>query len=466
MCTPSQADAPTPNDEMRMGKAEAVAAVDELQATDRHHIASLEKTWPYDALSAPRHSQMRGRVPQRDVGCAGVLSRNGARRKCGQNHGQREQARGHEPDATFGPVAVERLLLKRLWIPLLAGVSALALAACGSSSHGSATSLLKETFGGNHTVNSGNLNFSVTVDPTGSSTLTTPITLSFGGPFQSQGQGKLPKSNFNVSISADGKSGTLGILSTGTAGFVTLQGVSYQLPASTFQKLESSFAGLTSSSGGGSGSGTLSRLGIHPLSWLTNPSVVGNETVGGTQTTHIRAGVNVAALLVDINTLLQKASSLGASSAASGITTISPTSRQKIASEVKNPTFDVWTGTSDKTIRRLAISLTVPVTGQISSLLGGMRTAQIGLSMQYSNLNQPQTITAPTTIRPFSEFQAKLQSLLSTVQGLGAGSTSGGTSSPSSGGSSSQVQSYSQCILNAHNDIAKMQRCASLINGG
>ncbi len=34
--------------------------------------------------------------------------------------------------------------------------------------------------------------------------LTDPITLSFGGPFQSRGTGKLPASNFNISISALG----------------------------------------------------------------------------------------------------------------------------------------------------------------------------------------------------------------------------------------------------------------------
>jgi hypothetical protein len=344
----------------------------------------------------------------------------------------------------------------------LALLSALLLAACGGGSNQSATSLLKQTFSGNHTVNSGSLTFNITVDPSGSSVLTTPVTLSFGGPFQSQGQGKLPKSNFNVSISADGKTGSLGILSTGTAGFVTLQGVAYKLPPATFQKLESSFSGL----GGGSGGGTLSKLGVHPLDWLTNPSVVGSETVAGAQTTHIRAGVNVAALLADVNTLLQKAASLGASATGSTPSTISPATRQKIASSVKNPTFDVWTGKSDNTVRRLAIQLTVPVTGQLSTQLGGLRTAQIGLSMQYANLNQPQTITAPSTVRPFSEFQSKMQTLLSALQGAVGGSASGSTGSTGSSGSSSQVQSYSQCIINAHNDVAKMQRCASLINGG
>ncbi len=352
---------------------------------------------------------------------------------------------------------------------VLAGTLAcLALVACGSSSSSQdATSLLRQTFGGKHTVTSGNLNFTITVNPSGSSTLTTPLSLSFGGPFQSLGQGKLPASNFTVSFTAQGRTGSLGILSTGTAGYVTLQGTSYQLPAATFQRLESSFAQLATSAGSGGGSGALSKLGIDPLHWLTNPSVVGNDNVGGTSTTHIRAGINVAALLTDLNTFLQKASTLGVSGASKISSSISPSTRQRIASEVKNPTFEVWTGASDKTIRKLALDLTVPVTGQFSTLLGGLRSAAISVTMQYANLNQPQTITAPTAVRPFSEFSARLQGLLAALRGaVGGGSTGTGSSGSGSSSTSPAIQSYTQCITAASGDVAKMQKCASLLGAG
>ena len=62
----------------------------------------------------------------------------------------------------------------------------------------------------------------------------------------------------------------------------------------------------------------------------------------------------------------------------------------------------MWTGNSDHTIRRLTITLTLPVTGKASSQLGGMTSADIDLTMQYSDLNQPQTITAPTSVKPFT----------------------------------------------------------------
>ncbi len=361
-----------------------------------------------------------------------------------------------------------------LIVVVLAGI---VLAACGSSSDssgGSPSTLLNQTFTGTHKVTSGILNLTLTVDPSGSSTLSGPITLSFGGPFQTRGTGKLPASNFTVAASALGRTVSLGILSTGTNGYVSLQGTSYQMPQATFQKLESSFAQLASSGSTTQGSGTLAKLGIHPLRWLTHPTIVGTENVGGAQTTHIHAGISVPALLTDLNTFVEKASSTGVSGTGALKSGISPAERQKIAAAIRNPSFDVWTGTSDKTIRRLTIGLTLPVTGSLSSQLGGIKSADIGLTVQYAELNQPQTITAPTTVRPYSEFQSKVSGFIQELQGaasgvLGSGSsTSGGgsTSSGSGSGSSSNVTKYSQCIQQANGDVAKMQKCSSLLGSG
>jgi hypothetical protein len=376
-------------------------------------------------------------------------------------------------------------MLRLMWALMAILAACLALAACGGGSSGDAAALLRQTFSGSHKVSSGKLNVAVTVDPSGSSTLKNPITLTFGGPFQSLGTGKLPQSNFNVSLSAGGNAGTLGILSTGTNGYVTFQGQSYQLPQAAFRKLESSFSQVASSPGSGGGSNILSKLGIQPLRWLQNPTIVANETVGGSSTTHIRATINVTALLGDFNTFLGRAASLGVSGASSFPHGISAASQSKIASTVKNPRFDVWTGTSDKTIRRLQINLTLPVTGQISTLLGGLRSADIGLSMEYDNLNQPQSITAPTSVQPYSQFQSKLRTfeqgiqsaITSQLPGLSQGTTpgsatpttpgsSGSATSPSGSGSAANTQAYSQCIQAAGGDITKMQQCAPLLNSG
>jgi hypothetical protein len=347
-------------------------------------------------------------------------------------------------------------------------VAALALAACGSSStgssgsSGSAQSLLKQTFASGKPVKSGVLGITFTLNPSGSSTLSTPVSLSVSGPFQSRGTGHLPQSNFTVAISALGRKGQLGIISTGTSGYVTLQGAAYQLPTADFQRLESGFSSVGGSSQGGGG---LSALGINPQNWLSNPSVVGSDTIGGADTTHIRAGVNVTALLADINTLLGKASSSTGTKLPSSIP---QATQQKIAAAIKNATVDVWTGKSDKVLRKLSLNLNVPVTGRLSSLAGGMTGAGIGFTLQYSDVNQPQTIAAPSNVQPYSQFTTKLRSLLTGIEGSvggGALGAAGATGSSGSAATASKITKYSQCIQSAGQDVVKMQKCASVLNG-
>lgn len=354
---------------------------------------------------------------------------------------------------------------------LSAIAAALALTACGSSSSGgsgssaSAQSLLKQTFASGRPVKSGVLGVSFTLNPSGSSTFTTPISFSINGPFQSRGAGQLPQSNFTIAISALGRKGELGIVSTGTGGYITLQGAAYQLPAADFQRLKSGFSSVGGSSTGGGG---LSTLGIHPQDWLTNASVVGSDNIGGTDTTHIRSGVNVTALLQDINTLLGKASNSTGTKVPSSIP---PATQQKIAAAIKNATVDIWTGKSDKVLRKMSLSVSVPVTGRLSTLAGGMTSAGIGFTLQYSNVNQPQTISAPTNVQPYAQFTAKLQSLLSGIEGSVGGGALGSTGSTGSGSSGStattdKIKKYSACIQSAGQDVLKMQKCASVLNGG
>lgn len=360
-----------------------------------------------------------------------------------------------------------RRVLLEVALALSVALAAGILAACGSSTP-NAAGLLQQTFGGTHKVDSGVVELSLTIHPSGSSTVKGPISLGFGGPFQSRGVGKLPRSDFSVRISAQGQTGALGIVSTGTAGYLTLGGVGYQLPQATFKKLESSFAEVASSpgSGSGSGSGTLAGLGIQPLRWLTNPTVVGTENVAGTETTHIHSGIDVPVFLSDLNTLLRKASTAGVSGASQLSKGISSSTRAQLAREVHNPSFDVWTGTSDRTLRKLSISLSLRVTGQTSTALGGVRAAQIGVTLQYARLNQPQTITAPANVRPFAEFESRAGALAQTLTGGLGGSTGGAGGSSAGDTAASGSQKYANCVRAAGSDLTKLQKCAPLLNGG
>ncbi|HET9105185.1 MAG TPA: hypothetical protein VFN55_17680 [Solirubrobacteraceae bacterium] len=354
----------------------------------------------------------------------------------------------------------------------LALVLAIAVGACGSSANSTsgsgsagAQALLTDTFSGSHAIKSGVLGFNLSVNPSGSSSIKGPITLSLTGPFQSRGAGKLPLSNLSIDINALGHHGQLGLVSTGSAGYITLKGAAYQLPSAEFEKLASSFTG-----GAGGSTGGLAKFGIKPLHWLTAPTIVGSDSVAGAPTTHIRAKLNVSALLSDVSTFLGKAAASGATGTAALPTSLSPATRQRIAAEIRNPTVDIWTGATDKTLRKLAVGLTIPVSGSASTLLGGLTSATIQFALQYSQLNQPQSVATPTNVKPFSEFQQQVQGIVGTIEGLGgaSGSSGAGTSTSGSAGGANPagVQKYSQCIQRAGGDVTKMQKCAPLLTSG
>jgi hypothetical protein len=366
--------------------------------------------------------------------------------------------------------AVRRTRKRRsLGAAVVVAFAAVLLSACGSSSGPSASNLLGQTFTGSHEISSGVVALSLSITPSGSSLLSGPVTLSFGGPFQSRGSGRLPESDFTASVSALGRNGSLGIISTGTSGYVTMSGTGYPLPPASFEKLESGFSGL-GGSGSHTGAGTLGGLGIDPLSWLQNATVVGSETVGGVATTHIHAGVDVDALLANLSTLLSKTSGVGVKGVGKLPASISPSQRTKLAAEIRNPSVDVWTGEGDKTLRKLEVQLTVPLSGRDARDLGGARSLRIDLTLLYSDLNQPQTISAPATIKPYSVLVAKLNALMSELRGVialgaaGGSGSSSSSSSSSSSGAAGAVGRYSLCVKAAAGNVAKLQKCASLLN--
>jgi hypothetical protein len=104
------------------------------------------------------------------------------------------------------------------------------------------------------------------------------------------------------------------------------------------------------------------------------------------------------------------------------------------------------------------IDATLPVHGSLSSQLGGLSSARIRLTIDYSHLGEPQTITAPANAQNFSALQSKIQGLAQGLAGSGLGSA--GSATP---GSSAKVSKYGKCVQKANGDVTKMQKCAALL---
>ena len=356
-------------------------------------------------------------------------------------------------------------------VALIAALAvATGLAACGSSSSagpgatgttGASSdprTLVKQSFQSTRDVKSGVVKFSLVVTPAGSALITTPLTLTFSGPFQARASGKPPESALTVAFSGLGQHGSAGVTTTASGAYITLQGSNYRLPATKYDKLVSS---LSNGSGGTPG---FSTLGIDPSTWLSNPQVVGTETVDGTTTEHVHSAVDVPALIASVNKLLVRESSVIQSSGGIPAPHISAPLARKAAAAIHDPTFDIYTGKDDSIPRRIVIAADVPVTGTISTQLGGLTSASVKITVDYTDLNQPQTIATPTNVKSYQALQTELQSIFQQLGsvlggGLGGASATNSTNSPSS----AQVAKYSTCVSAAQGDAVKTQRCAHLL---
>jgi hypothetical protein len=302
--------------------------------------------------------------------------------------------------------------------------------------------------------------------PSGSRTLTQPLGLSLSGPFTTAGAAMTPESDFTIAIFAQGHRGSLHLISAGGKGYITVSGQSYRMPASSFKNLDSGFGSLATTGGtSSSSSSALSKLGIRPLDWLQAPRIVGDATVGGDRTTVIRARVNATLLLSDLSKLLSTSGSrvVAGSAGATLPKSISAATQRQIASAIGTPTLTVWTGSRDRIVRRLTIAATIPVTGQARTVFGGMTAAHVTLDFRYGELNRPQKIVAPGRLSPYSAFRARVDTLLAEIEG-GIGSGNLGTTTTGSSGASPDRE-YTHCITAAKGDVAKMQKCASLLGG-
>jgi hypothetical protein len=340
------------------------------------------------------------------------------------------------------------------------------LAACGSSGGGGgsndAQTLLKQTFTGTHKIDSGKANLQLSVDAQtqGSSPLNGPIKVAVKGPFQSAGKDAIPKFDLAIDIGASGQSIQAGLTSTSDQLYVDFGGTAYQAPATLVAQLKQSFQRSAQQSTSSAGKLNLAGLGLDPMSWLSDASVAGKETVGGVETEHITAKLNVSALLDDVDKVLAKLGpDLGAAATKVAPRKIPAGTRKQIEDAVKSATVDVWTGADDKTLRKLALAL------DVQPASGSVKHVSLALSIELSDLNKPQTIKAPANPRPLSELLGQLQGLFGgALPGLGGGGSTPGGAQPTPGAAgSAQVQKYAQCLKDAGGDVTKAQACADLL---
>lgn len=341
--------------------------------------------------------------------------------------------------------------MRKLLLMLLVSALPLGLVAgCGGSDENEADSstdvnqLLEQTFAGGKQIESGKLDVSVRAE---GGDIESPIAAKLSGPFQSEGEKRLPRVALTASLNGNGQSFDAGLVNTGDKGFVSFQGTNYEVSGPVFQQFKAAYEQTASSEQGQS----LASLGIDPRKWLTNARNAGDAEVGDTETIKITGDVDVPKLLDDVNAALEKMRSLGLQGSEQLPEQLTPEQKRQAVDAVKDISVEIYTGKDDKILRRLLIAMTLQAPNQ-------GQAADVDLDISLLDVNEDQEIAEPSDAKPFSELAQKLGGL------GGLGGSSGGSGSGSGGGASQEnLEKYSQCIQDAGGDTAKARKCADLL---
>ncbi|HVE67542.1 MAG TPA: hypothetical protein VNB64_03070, partial [Solirubrobacteraceae bacterium] len=279
-------------------------------------------------------------------------------------------------------------------VVLVACLAPLGLTACGGSGE-DVDKVLKDTFTGDHRVASGKVELSLSVKTEGGQPAGGPIELKLTGPLQNQGERDLPKFDFDLALSASGQSFRAGAVSTGDAGFLKFQGQAYSVPEDVFKQFKDGYARSRAEREGSKENPSFASLGVNPQTWLKDPKDEGEEKVGGTDTIHISAGVDVPKLLDDVNQILARAGRLGGAQAQQLPQQLTPQQRKAVQDAIEDVSFDVYTGKDDKTLRRMTIDMKFKIPEAQRQAAQGLQGGELTFDLVLNDLNKPQTINPP-----------------------------------------------------------------------
>ena len=379
-------------------------------------------------------------------------------------------------------------------IAILASLLALSavLAACGSSSSSNSENPQKvvneATLKG---IKSANLNFTLGVKAEGSEGGNLNVSLS--GPFQSEGKGQLPELDMSAKASGsiNGKNVNLdgGLTLLNEKAYVEYKGTEYEVEPTTLSFIRSTIerdqqknGAQNKSASAGACQEAVSNLKVG--SFMDNLVNEGSSEVGGTSTTQVSGDLNVPGA---IDALL-KLSETPACSAELGATgQIPPTAeltkaKSQVESALKSAHVHLYVG-SDHIVRKITGEIQIEPPSRSS---GGPKKVDLTFDLSLSDVNQPQTINAPSGAKPLNELFQQLGvnpiellgaasgkgglSKLGSSSGLGSllnglGGAAGGGSSAAGGapaGASGAQQAYLQCLKGATTPV-DLQKCAALL---
>jgi hypothetical protein len=342
----------------------------------------------------------------------------------------------------------------------------IAVAGCGGGSSSNSEDpqqVLDQTFNNPTKVNSGNLDISLTGSAEGAQSGSASANIT--GPFQSDANNPnaFPQLDLTAKITASGAGQSFNfdgsLIATKDNAYVVYQDTPYEVGTALFKQFASAYEQSVAQQKGQSQGGTsiFKQFGIDPSTWLTNVSNEGETDVNGTTTIHIHGDANVPKIVADFGKIAQQTPGGTAQS-------ITPAQINQLKSAIKDASVDVYSGTSDHLLNKLSLSLTIAPPASAGSPVSSVN---IDFSVAVSDINQPQTISAPSNPKPIAGLLGQLGlSGLGPLGAIGAGSSANGGATPAlPGGGGGPAQAYTKCLQQATTP-ADLNKCAQKLQGG
>jgi hypothetical protein len=328
-----------------------------------------------------------------------------------------------------------------------------ALVACGGGGGSEdPQQVLDQTFDNPTQVNSGHLDLSLSGSAEGERSGS--VTATIDGAFQTEqdNPAAFPQLDLNGKLNASGEGQSFsfegGLVATKDNAYVEYQGQAYEVGSDLFSRFTQAYERATrqaQATQGGQGSSIFDRFGVDPRNWLTNLSNEGDEEVEGADTIHIHGDADVKRIVSDLGKIAERAPG--------GAPQISPDQLDQLESAIDEASIDVYSGKDDHVLRKLSLSLSLtPPEGaaQVSSV-------SIDFSLTLSDVNQTQTIEAPSGAKPISDLLKQF--------GIGGGGGplgslgSAGAPGAGNGGGGGASQAYLNCIQDAQS-ADEINKCA------
>ncbi len=312
--------------------------------------------------------------------------------------------------------------------------------------------LLNDTFSGTKSIQSGKLSLALALEAEGGQG---PVSAKISGPFQSEGEGRLPQVDLEGSFEGGGESLSGGVTATADAAYVSFGGNTYEVAGPVFEQFKAGYE-QSAKEASGEKDQSLASLGIDPRRWLTNATNEGEAKVGDTDTIKITGDVDVPKLLDDVNGALEKIRGLGVQGSEQIPDKLTEAEKQQTAEAIEDLSVEIYTGADDRILRRMVVSLSLKMPE--GATVGGAQSADIRLDFQLLDVNEDQEIEAPENAKPFAELMKQLEGL---GVGLDLGALGGGGAG---GGEGPNVDEYSECVQKNLGDNDAVRKCADLLN--